>query len=192
MKDNPEMYKAFISARPGGGVRQAPKRKRAGATSTISDTALPTQEQLDLSWNNYIAHISKKGSYGDHVEVQAFARAYDADVKIYDRQGCSYHKAAEESTWGTRSIMHIARHVSTPLSSKINVLISRRTMNITLPFAKSMALSRPMFTRLLEHWNPDNLTPLPPMFSDVSIHWNLVTKRRRRSEAPINANNVVQ
>lgn len=64
--------------------------------------------------------MAQKGTFGDNLEIQAFAREFGVDVKIYQREH-AYVIAADYGTGNggrtmpgedQRKIVHIAYHVS--------------------------------------------------------------------------------
>jgi OTU domain-containing protein 3 len=133
MRDNAEDFKPFINVEVGGGSRRNPKRKNVAAAAVTLVYTPPTQEQVDAAWEAHLDRMSRNGTYGDHIEIRAFTKAFDVDVKIYNRSNSYYIKAEEN---GTRPVIHIAHHVSTLSSSIHNVkteqsLTFRRTGSIT-------------------------------------------------------------
>jgi OTU domain-containing protein 3 len=111
MRENPDEFKPFINVEVGGGSRRNPKRKNVGAFSTPFEYIPPTQEQIDAAYEGHLSRMSHSGTYGDNMEIRAFAKAFNVDVKIYNHGNSYYVKAEEE---GTRQVVHIAYHVSAP------------------------------------------------------------------------------
>jgi hypothetical protein len=111
MREHPDDFKPFINVEVGGGSRRNPKRKNVGVYSAPFEYTPPTQEQIDNEWERYLERMSHGGTYGDNIEIRAFAKAFNVDVKIYNH-GNSYYVKADEQ--GTRPVVHIAYHVSTP------------------------------------------------------------------------------
>ena len=110
MRDHPEDFKPFINVEVGGGSRRNPKRKNVAAATVTLVYTPPTQEQVDAAWEAHLDRMSRNGTYGDHIEIRAFTKAFGVDVKIYNRSNSYYIKAEEN---GTRPVIHIAHHVST-------------------------------------------------------------------------------
>lgn len=109
MRDHASEFKAFISVNPGGGVRRNPKRKNVGAYSTPYNQQAPTEEEIEQTFQRHLETMAKGGTWGDNVEVQAFARAYDVTVKIYHRDFAYYVTPFQDEQ--KRTIVHIAYHV---------------------------------------------------------------------------------
>jgi OTU domain-containing protein 3 len=116
MRENPDEFKPFINVEAGGGQRRNPKRKNVGAYSAPFEYTAPTEEQINKAWEEHLERMSHGGTYGDNMEIRAFAKAFNVDVKIYNH-GNSYYVKAEEH--GTRPVVHIAYHVSTRLQNYI-------------------------------------------------------------------------
>ena len=116
MRDNPDEFKPFINVEVGGGQRRNPKRKNVGAYSAPFEYKPPTDEQINEAWEAHLERMSHGGTYGDNMEIRAFAKALSVDVKIYNH-GNSYYVKAEEH--GTRPVVHIAYHVSATFSKNI-------------------------------------------------------------------------
>jgi len=91
-------------------------RKNVGAYSAPFEYTAPTEEQINKAWEEHLERMSHGGTYGDNMEIRAFAKAFNVDVKIYNH-GNSYYVKAEEH--GTRPVVHIAYHVSTRLQNYI-------------------------------------------------------------------------
>lgn len=119
MRDHASEFKAFISVNPGGGVRRNPKRKNVGAYSTPYSQQAPTEEQIDETFNRHLDTMAKGGTWGDNVEVQAFARAYNVTVKIYHRDFAYYVTPFHDEQ--KRIIVHIAYHTWEHYSSIRNL-----------------------------------------------------------------------
>lgn len=62
--------------------------------------------------------MAQKGTFGDNLEIQAFAREFGVDVKIYQREhayviSADYGAGAARIAAGEeRKVVHIAYHVS--------------------------------------------------------------------------------
>ncbi|KAB2581395.1 Ovarian tumor otubain [Lasiodiplodia theobromae] len=119
MRDHASEFKAFISVNPGGGVRRNPKRKNVGAYSTPYNQQVPTEEEIEQTFQRHLDTMAKGGTWGDNVEVQAFARAYDVTVKIYHRDFAYYVTPFQDDQ--KRLIVHIAYHTWEHYSSIRNL-----------------------------------------------------------------------
>jgi OTU domain-containing protein 3 len=113
MRENADYYKSFISVHPGGGTRRNPKRKNAGAYSTPIAFTPPTSEEISRVFEDHLKSMAKGGTYGDNIEIMAFASAFDKDVKIYQRD-FAYMITARNDDVSARDTLHIAYHVSDP------------------------------------------------------------------------------
>ncbi|KAF4308754.1 Ovarian tumor otubain [Botryosphaeria dothidea] len=119
MRDHASEFKAFISVNPGGGVRRNPKRKNVGAYSTPYNQQAPTEEEIEQTFQRHLETMAKGGTWGDNVEVQAFARAFDVTVKIYHRDFAYYVTPFQDEQ--KRTIVHIAYHTWEHYSSIRNL-----------------------------------------------------------------------
>jgi hypothetical protein len=109
MRETPDEYKPFVNVEVGGGQRRNPKRKNVGAYSTPFDSSPPTQKQIDDNWEAYLERMARGGTYGDNVEIRAFAKAYNTDVRIHLHDYDYYVRAAHDGV--VRPVAHIAYHV---------------------------------------------------------------------------------
>ncbi|KAL1640525.1 hypothetical protein SLS58_006875 [Diplodia intermedia] len=119
MRDNACEFKSFISVNPGGGVRRNPKRKNVGAYSTPYSQQVPTEEEIEQTFQRHLDTMAKGGTWGDNVELQAFARAYGVTVKIYQRDFAYYVTPFQDEQ--KRDIVHIAYHTWEHYSSIRNL-----------------------------------------------------------------------
>jgi hypothetical protein len=86
MREQADYYKQFIDVHPGGGIRRNPKRKNAGAYSMPStNTAPPSSSEIDRVFESHLQSMARGGTWGDNMEITAFAAAFAYDVKIYQR-----------------------------------------------------------------------------------------------------------
>jgi len=105
-------FKAFIDVAP---VRRAPRR-RAAANSKL-DLETHTQDEIDKAFELRLQRMKKSGVFGDNLEIQAFAREFGVDVKIYQRD-YAYVICADNVSGNAgkhnkdRKVVHIAYHVS--------------------------------------------------------------------------------
>lgn len=109
MREHASYYKQFIDVHPGGGQRRNPKRKNAGMYSTPVSFTPPTQEEIDRVFESHLGSMARGGTYGDNMEISAFASAFGIDVKIYQHD-FAYMVSAPD-TGAPRQVAHIAYHV---------------------------------------------------------------------------------
>jgi hypothetical protein len=143
MQEHPERYKPFITvhsepirqSRPR--AAKANKRKIAGADPSSYSYS---QVQVDASWDKYVSDMSKDGTWGSNIEIQAFAAAYDHNVKIWRADEAPYITVCPEVP-GDKPLAHIAFHVC----SRINVTAHNTDI------AKRTGSTFPLFATLLVH-----------------------------------------
>jgi OTU domain-containing protein 3 len=116
MRDNADDYKSFVPVERGGGQRRNPKRKNAGAFSTPFNNEPATLEEIDRNFEVHLERMAKGGTYGDNLEIRAFSRAYNTDVKIYNFDNAYYVRADDDDA--VRPVAHIAYHVRVPLPAE--------------------------------------------------------------------------
>jgi OTU-like cysteine protease len=104
MKEHADQYKPFLAA-IGSGNRK-PKRKNAGALQTA-----PTPGEINAQFRRHLDDMARGGTYGDNMEVQAFANAFGVDVKIWHHNGQAWLLQSLANTQNARMV-HIAYHVS--------------------------------------------------------------------------------
>ena len=110
MRENPDDFKYFVSTYSDGGVRRNPKRKAVKPHAPDNDFLGLTPEQIDKNYEAHLKRMSEGGTWGDHIEVQAFAAAYAVDVKIYTKD-VAYLLAGRTGDGTEQSTCHIAYHV---------------------------------------------------------------------------------
>ena len=109
MREHASYYKQFIDVRPGGGLRRNPKRKNAGTYSTPTIFKPPTQEEIDRVFESHFGSMERGGTYGDNMEISAFASAFGIDVKIYQHDFAYVVSARDDGR--ERQVAHVAYHV---------------------------------------------------------------------------------
>ena len=109
MRAHADYYKAFLDVQPGGGTRRNPKRKNAGAYSTPTSFKPPTPEEIDRAFEQHVERMAKGGTWGDNLEIVAFAAAFNVDVRIYLSDFT--YMVPGQGDEATRGIAHIAYHV---------------------------------------------------------------------------------
>ena len=108
MRQNADHYKAFMDVNPGGGQRRNPKRKNAGTYSQASASG-PTQSEIDRVFEEHLKRMAQGGTYGDNMEIVAFASAFKVDVKVYQHDVAFVIAAPPDGT--EHPVAHIAYHV---------------------------------------------------------------------------------
>ncbi|KAL8918856.1 MAG: hypothetical protein Q9208_007113 [Pyrenodesmia sp. 3 TL-2023] len=120
MRDNGDEYKYFLVVHPGGGSRRNPKRKNAGTFSTkFNAEQQVSASDVNAVFEGHLARMAKGGSYGDNMELVAFAKAFRVDVTIYKSEW-AYHIKAEGDSSGLPNL-HIAYHTYEHYSSVRNI-----------------------------------------------------------------------
>lgn len=143
MRQHKNYFAQFVDVLPGGATRRQPKRKSAKGYSTPSDSSLPSPEDVEKAIEQHITRMAQGGTYGDNMEIVAFARAYNVNVMIW-QQNHRYQVDASSDPARSNATLHIAYHVSglgIILQQELQ-LTFRRNGNITPPFATSMGLIR--------------------------------------------------
>lgn len=106
MRQHADYYKQFVDVYPGGGTRRNPKRKSTAASSTFES---PSQADVDRVFESHLNSMAQGGTYGDNMEITAFSRAFNVNVKIYQRDVAFMVTGGLDSPGG---VAHIAYHVS--------------------------------------------------------------------------------
>jgi OTU domain-containing protein 3 len=109
MREHADYYKGFLDVQPGGGTRRNPKRKNAGAYATPTSYNPPTPEEIDRAFEQHIQRMAQGGTWGDNMEIVAFAAAYNTDVRIY--MADFTYMVPGQGEESSRGIAHIAYHV---------------------------------------------------------------------------------
>lgn len=117
MREHAEYYKQFIDVNPGGGIRRNPKRKNVRVASS-SNFVPPSTTDIDRVFESHLQSMSRGGTYGDNMEITAFASAFDCDVKIYQRDFAYVVSSGQD---GQRPVAHIAYHIWEHYSSIRNI-----------------------------------------------------------------------
>ncbi|KIW01946.1 uncharacterized protein PV09_06784 [Verruconis gallopava] len=119
MREHADYYKGFLDVQPGGGTRRNPKRKNAGAYSSPSTYKAPTPEEIDRAFEQHIQRMAKGGTWGDNMEIVAFAAAFNTDVRIY--MSDFTYMVPGQGDESSRGIAHIAYHEWEHYSSIRNI-----------------------------------------------------------------------
>ena len=83
MRQNPQDFKSFVIANPGGGIRRNPKRKNAGVMRETFDPTPPSEADINTAFHLSLDIMSKGGTYGDNAEVIAFSHKFNVDIRIW-------------------------------------------------------------------------------------------------------------
>ncbi|KAF2143665.1 uncharacterized protein K452DRAFT_224082 [Aplosporella prunicola CBS 121167] len=108
MRSHADYYKQFIVVNPGGGTRRNPKRKNVGTYSAPAASLSPTPDEIDHAFEQHLESMARGGTWGDNIEIQAFAETYNLDVKIYQRDFAYVISPKAEAD--ARQVLHIAYH----------------------------------------------------------------------------------
>lgn len=110
MHEHSDYFKQFLS------VSAASKRKTAKGKAY----QLPSESAIDAAFVQHLKRMSQPGVYGDNIEVCAFARRYNCNVKIYQRV-FAYVVTGDDEGGGERKMVHIAYHTWEHYSSIRNL-----------------------------------------------------------------------
>ena len=110
MHEHSDYFKQFLSVSAGS------KRK----TAKGKGYQLPSESAIDAAFVQHLKRMSQPGVFGDNIEVCAFARRYNCDVKIYQRE-FAYVVTGDNGGGGERKMVHIAYHTWEHYSSIRNL-----------------------------------------------------------------------
>ena len=79
MARNQKEFKDFFDVETAGGARRNTMRSTRGKGSA----KLPSQEERDKSWRQYIWKMRKLGTWASQLEIKAFVKVYQMDVRIH-------------------------------------------------------------------------------------------------------------
>lgn len=115
LRSNSDYFKAFIDVIP---VRRALRRKAATRSGRVSTHS---EYEIDRAFNERLQRMQQPGVFGDNLEVQAFAREYGVDVKIYQRECIFVIQGAPVTGRESdeRQVVHIAYHVGPIYLSRV-------------------------------------------------------------------------
>ncbi|KAE9963002.1 hypothetical protein BLS_009222 [Venturia inaequalis] len=108
MIEHKDYFKQFLDVQPGGGTRRNPKRKNTGSYNSQVNYAGPTEDDVSQAFDAHILRMKKGGTWGDNMEIVAFAAAFHTDVRIYMTE-YSYMIPGQGDE-ASRKIAHIAYH----------------------------------------------------------------------------------
>ncbi|KAE8451712.1 hypothetical protein EG329_003169 [Mollisiaceae sp. DMI_Dod_QoI] len=171
MEKNPADFKPFIDVEAARGLRRNPKRKNTGAALVVD---VPTEDQINQAWIQYLANMARNGTFADNLEIRAFAATYAVDVRVYQQTYTYFIKCGEDLHPGEeRRIAHIAlqyehyssvRNISGPDTGLPHVKPSdMEGLNaIQATSAKSDKATK------IEKWMVDSVTSSVPYFVEES------------------------
>jgi OTU domain-containing protein 3 len=112
LRANASYFKAFINVAP---VRRAPRRRAAASSNQDFETF--TENEIDKAFEERMQRMEKSGVFGDNMEIQAFAREFNVNVKIF-RKDYAYVISADNTSGNAvqssegRGFVYVAYHVS--------------------------------------------------------------------------------
>jgi hypothetical protein len=110
MREHPDSFKPWISVE---GNRRS-KRRITRSTSSRFTFRGATEEQTERAWEDYLECMAQDGTYGDHLEITAFAKAYCTDVMIFRQYGNPPEPISAYDDNIPRPTVYIAHHVGVP------------------------------------------------------------------------------
>lgn len=110
IRQHPAEFKPFLAVEVGGGTRRNPRRETARYREALSSA--PSEADLDRAFEAHLAQMIKTGEWGDNMEITAFTKAFEVDVKIYIKDRAYLSLARDDGL--QRATLHIAYHVSKP------------------------------------------------------------------------------
>lgn len=94
------------------GNERRSKRKNAGGSRGPVNHGMPTQEARSTELDRHIASMGRGGTWGDHLEVAAFASAYGVNVRVHhERDGTALLNGGSEDA-EDRPLVQIFYHSS--------------------------------------------------------------------------------
>ena len=115
MRTHATRFKGFVAVHSGGGLRRSsriPKRKNPGAISHLRDTKVPTPQEVESTFQQYLNIMAKGGAYGDNLEIVAFANVYKVDVCIYSEEMSRFlYCKSDEELGPVSQTAYIVHHV---------------------------------------------------------------------------------
>ena len=125
MREHPDMFKAFVIANPGGGIRRNPKRKNAGALRENFDPTPPSEADINTAFDLSLDIMARGGTYGDNAEVIAFSHKFHVDIRIWSAAIRAFLNIDCKAAPGeTPQTLYIVHHVSTHLPRNERCLLT--------------------------------------------------------------------
>lgn len=126
MRHHADYYKQFLSVphqakkSGGGGGDGGVTKGGRGRSNTLHQA--PSKDAIDDAFQQHLRRMAQQGVYGDNLEICAFAREFDCDVKIYQREFAYVVTGGDGSDKeGGRKMLHIAYHTWEHYSSIRNI-----------------------------------------------------------------------
>ena len=131
MRENANIYRNFTAVDAGGAIRRNSRRKTASYGTVSSE--MPSDEEIDQRFYDNLNVMAKAGTYGDHLEIQAFCEAYGVDVKIYQKENGEITLEGFRAMAEKKPLVLLAYHVSYPCHLGLHHVTneSHRTMSTT-------------------------------------------------------------
>ncbi|KAK9328210.1 NADP-dependent oxidoreductase domain-containing protein [Lipomyces starkeyi] len=145
LRDNKTQFISFLPAAGAYHGSSGVSRKSARrAVNGSSSDRQPTEKK----WESYLETMSKDGVYGDNLEIVAFAKRFNVDVKIHlaDFAYVVSGESSNEDNGILRQVLHIAYHQWEHYSSIRNV----DGPHSGLPEVREMAITPETSSKLLE------------------------------------------
>ncbi|KAK7206531.1 hypothetical protein BZA70DRAFT_106530 [Myxozyma melibiosi] len=142
LRANKDQYIGFLPAALGVAVGRKSQRRAASAASANS-AARDSAQGADKMWESYLENMSKNGVYGDNLEIVAFARRFQVDVKIHLTD---FAYVVPSGDVNAKRLLHIAYHQWEHYSSIRNI----DGPHSGLPEVKEKIISRADSDKLLE------------------------------------------
>jgi hypothetical protein len=134
MKDHPHEFIDYVEFYPGGGIRRNTKRKCTSPTSSSDDLTPPSQHEIHLAYKAHLKRMARKGTWGGHMEIVAFTKAYNMDVRVHQRSNVPYFVQAGNDGVGIAHIAYDQVITSPPPINKPMLIALNRLGNIIRPF----------------------------------------------------------
>ena len=113
VRNNKDEFLPFLDTQSSGTRRQPRRRAATAYASSNVDSNAPSPLELQKVWEKYLQQKEQGGTYGDHIEIQAFATVYNVNVCIHQRTNALVI-SPKKLTSETRDV-YVAFHVSTNL-----------------------------------------------------------------------------
>ncbi|KAK9488458.1 hypothetical protein V1527DRAFT_458015 [Lipomyces starkeyi] len=145
LRDNKAQFISFLPAAGAyHGSSGASRKSARRAVNGPSSDRQPTEKK----WESYLETMSKDGVYGDNLEIVAFAKRFNVDVKIHlaDFAYVVSGESSNEDNGILRKVLHIAYHQWEHYSSIRNV----DGPHSGLPEVREIAITPETSSKLLE------------------------------------------
>ncbi|KAK9361547.1 NADP-dependent oxidoreductase domain-containing protein [Lipomyces starkeyi] len=145
LRDNKAQFISFLPAAGAyHGSSGASRKSARRAVNGPSSDRQPTEKK----WESYLETMSKDGVYGDNLEIVAFAKRFNVDVKIHlaDFAYVVSGESSNEDNGILRKVLHIAYHQWEHYSSIRNV----DGPHSGKPEVREMAITPETSSKLLE------------------------------------------